>query len=399
MAVGTLTVPAGTFHLSGNPIRVNITGAVIPAGATDYKILCKITSVDGLLIGAPFIDAKTPVTGAASFDVSGYVDQPVDFVFQYPLTGLISPRDSHTLDIKFQPGERYIDSNGDLVEVWGELSATHYVLKGGLSFIDIGQYADDSTNFYAQFVTVLRFLTRIPTNRVVHPYQPNKLCFVSNTVQNGSIRIDAYYDDGHLYTFSSSFSSYENIMHEMSASPYLADQVNLAPVIGGAKLLYYDYIIILYKGGTPNAVSMRFYVDHNYYENCNYLFAVNSLGGLDCIWLNGAVEKGFKVEQILSVKQWPSTGTRKTRTKIVSNKKGSRTWKINSGYKSTEEMSAMPDLLLSNQVWLLENASAYNTGTLYPVIIANSEALLNSSMDDLHSLEFEIEEAHDNKYF
>lgn len=399
MAVGTLTVPAGTFHLSGNPIRVNITGASIPSGATDYKILCKVTSVDGLLIGAPFTDAKTPVTGAASFDVSGYVDQPVDFIFQFPLTGMVSPRDSHTLDVKFQPGERYIDSNGDLQEAWGSLSATHYVLKGGVSFIDLGQFADDSTTFYAEFVTDLNFLTRIPTNRVVHPYQPNKLCFVSKTATGLSISINAFYDDGHQYAWSQAFTSYENIMHEMNASPFLADSVNMAPVIAGSKMLYFDYQIIEGGLGPTILAEMRFYVDHNYYENCNYLFAVNSLGGMDCIWLNGAVEKGFKGSSVFANKPWPSTGTRITRTKIVSNKMGSRTWKINTGYKSTEEMSAMPDLLLSKQVWLLENAGTYNTGTLYPVIIANSEALLHSSMDDLHSLELEIEEAHDNKYF
>lgn len=401
MAVGTLTVAEGTFHLSGNPLRVSITGATIPSGATGYKILCKVTSVDGLLIGAPFIDAKTSVAGAASFDVSGYVDQPVDFAFQYPITGLVSPRDSHTLDIKFQPGERYLDANGDLVEAWGTLSATHYVLKGGMSFIDLGQFADDSKSFYSEYVNALNFLTRMPTNRVVHPYQPNKLCFVANSVTDAKIIIYAWYEDKPEYPYSNpyiyinTFSTYENIMHEMEANPFAADSTHMAPVVAGVKLLYYDVVINLFE----TSISMRFYVDHNYYENCNFLFAVNSLGGIDCIWLNGAVEKGFKVDQVLSVKQWPSTGTRKTRTKIVSNKKGSRTWKINTGYKSTEEMGAMPDLLLSNQVWLLENAATFNGGILYPVIIANADALLNSSMDDLHSLELEIEEAHDNKYF
>lgn len=403
MAVGTLTVTGAIFHLSGNPIRVNITGATIPSGATDYKILCKVISADSLLIGAPFIDAKTPVSGAAEFDVSGYVDQPIDFDFQYPLTGLVSPRDSHTLDVKFQPGERYIDSAGDLVESWGTLSATHYVLKGGVSFMDQGQYADDSTTFYAEFVEDLHFLTRIPSNRIVHPFQPNKLCIVSKTEIACAITIDTFYDNGYTWVHSAGFSLYENIMHELNASPYLADSVNMAPVVAGQKMLYFDYSITIWTTGSPPAVAMylkmRFYIDHNYYENCNYLFAVNSLGGMDCIWLNGAVEKGFKVDQVLSVKQWPKTGTRRTRTKIVSNKKGSRTWKINTGYKSTEEMAAMPDLLLSGQVWLLENASGFNSGTLYPVIIANAESLLHNTMEDLHSLELEIEEAHDNKYF
>lgn len=404
MAVGTLTVTGGKFHLSGNPLKINIAGATIPAGATNYKVLCKVISADSLLIGAPFIDAKTPVSGDAEFDVSGYVDQPIDFEFQYPLTGLVAPRDSHTLDVKFQPGERYLDADGDLVENWGDESETNYVLKGGMSFIDLGKFSDESKTFSSEYVDKLNFLTKIPTDRVVHPFQPNKLCFVANSVKEGRIIFYAWFEDKPEYPYSNpyihvkNFSTYENIMHEMNASPNTADSTHMAPVVAGVKMLYFDYQINLLDESDP-FVSMRFYVDHNYYENCNYLFAVNSLGGMDCIWLNGAVEKGFKVSQVMSVKEWPKAGTRRTRTKIVSNKKGSRTWKINTGYKSAAEMAAMPDLLLSEQVWLLENAATFNEGTLYPVVIANAEALLNNSMDDLHSLELEIEEAHDNKYF
>jgi hypothetical protein len=98
---------------------VNIAGATVPAGATDYKALLKITSADSptpLLVGGPFVDAITPVSGAASFDVSGYVDQPMDKVFEYPLSGGLNPYPNQTLDITFTPGERYIDSAGDLQE-------------------------------------------------------------------------------------------------------------------------------------------------------------------------------------------------------------------------------------------------------------------------------------------
>lgn len=393
MAVGTLTVPAGTFHLSGNPIRVNITGATIPSGATDYKILCKVASVDGLLIGAPFIDAKTPVTGAASFDVSGYVDQPVDKSFDWPMLGGLGPNSIYTLDVNFTPGERYIDSNGDLQEAWGTASLTNFVIKGGVSFTQLGIYYDESDSFYNDFVVGGKFLTWMPLSQVVHPYQPVKLWLLSDENQSVELNIYAHYEDGDGHLYRSNHDLYINILHEINCLPFHADSLQMPPVKNGSKMDYYEVWI----GSVTE--TRRFIVDHNYHENCNYLFVANSLGGIDCIWLNGAVDKGFKVSQVFANKPWPAAGTRKTRTKVVSNKTGSRTWRINTGYKSTEEMAGMPDLLLSKQVWLLEDASAYNTGTLYPVIITNSDALLNNSMEDLHSLELEIEEAHDNSYF
>jgi hypothetical protein len=55
-------------------------------------------------------------------------------------------------------------------------------------------------------------------------------------------------------------------------------------------------------------------------------------------------------------------------------------------------------MLLSRQVWLLEDAGVFNTGTLYPVIIVNSSSLLTSTIKDLNELEVELEEAHDNAY-
>lgn len=393
MGIGTLTVPAGTFHLSGNPIRVSIAGATIPTGVTDYKILCKVASVDGLLIGAPFIDAKTPVTGAASFDVSGYVDQPVDKSFDWPLVGGLGSNSIYTLDVNFTPGERYIDANGDLVEAWGTPSLTNFVIKGGVSFAQLGSYKDNNDSFYNDFVVGGKFLTWMPSPQIVHPFQPVKLWLLSDENQSIELTIYAHYENGDGHVYRSNHDLYINILHEINCLPYHADSIQMPPVKNGAKMDYYEVWI----GSVTE--TRRFYVDHNYYENCNYLFSANSLGGIDCIWLNGAVKKGFKSSSVFATKPWPSAGTRKTRTKVMSNKLGVRTWKINTGYKSAIEMAAMPDLLISEQVWLLENASAYNTGTLYPVIITNSDALLNNSMEDLHSLELEIEEAHDNSYF
>jgi hypothetical protein len=83
---------------------------------------------------------------------------------------------------------------------------------------------------------------------------------------------------------------------------------------------------------------------------------------------------------------------------IVAQRTGQRTWKINTGWKSQTEIEALKDLLLSKQVWLLEDAAAYNGGTLHPVTIETTSADLYNSQEDLFALDIELSEAHNSQY-
>jgi hypothetical protein len=390
----TLTVPSGTFHLSGNPLFVQVTGAVIPAGATNYKVLCKVTSTDGVLIGGPFIDAKAPDgSGEALFDVSGYCDQPLEKTFEFPLSGGLNPYNDDTLDLTFTPGESYIDSDGDLQENWGGASEGNYVVKGGVSPRELGEFNDGSTSFYDEYVTAGKFLTRMPNNQVVAPYHPVKLWLLSAASETGQLNISVFYEDGDGHLYQNNHGLYDNIMHEINVLPYHADSTNMKPVKNnGAKMLYYEVWI------TGVTETRRFYVDHTYHEQCNYLFFLNSLGGVDCVWLSGEVSKGFKTESVQAVKPFAIDGGAKDRTMIVASRTGQRTWKINTGWKSQTETEALKDLLLSKQVWLLEDASGYNQGTLHPVTIETSSADLYDSQEDLFALEIELSEAHNSQY-
>lgn len=389
-----LTVPSGTFHLSGNPLFVKITGAVAPAGATNYKVLCKVTSTDGELVGGPFIDAKAPDgDGEALFDVAGYVDQPLDKVFEFPLSGGLVPYNSQTLDITLTPGESYIDSDGDLQENWGTASEGNFVVKGGVGFRKLGEYNDLSSSFFADYVTGAKFLTHMPSGQVVHPYQPAKLWFLAAANGSKNVKIKATYDDGSTYEYTSAHTFYQNIMHEINCLPYHATAENMPPVkTGGIRMLYYEVWI-----DTVTAKYV-FTLDHSYHEQCNFLFAFNSLGGVDCVWLSGSVKKGYKTETVQAIRPFATTAGAKDRTLIVASRTGQRTWTINSGWKSQTEIEALKDLLLSKQVWLLEDAPTYNSGTLHPVIVETSQADLYDSETDLYALELEIVEAHNSQF-
>jgi hypothetical protein len=390
----TMTIVGGTFHLSGNPLLVSITVDTIPAGATNYKILCKVTSTDGVLIGGPFIDAKAPDDeGEALFDVSGYCDQPVEKVLEYPLIGGLNPYGNDTLDLTFTPGESYIDTDGDLVETWGSASAGNYVVKGGVGPRKLGEYIDDNSSFYADYVTGAKWLTHFPAIQTVAPMQPVKLWLLAAAAGAKTLHIKVYYDDGSTYEWTHSYTLYQDILHEINCLPYHADPTNMMPVKPvNIKMLYYE---VWFASLTAK---MTFYVDHTYHEQCNFLFALNSLGGIDCVWLSGEVKKGFKTESVQAVRPFPIDGTAKYRTVIVASRTGQRTWKINTGWKPKTEMEALKDLLLSKQVWLLEDFTGNATGTVHPVTIETSSADLYDSQEDLYALELDIVEAHNSQY-
>lgn len=388
----SLTVPSGTFLLAGIPIWVKITGASAPSGSTGYKVLLKVTSEDGLIVGGPFIDAVAPLSGEALFDASGYCNQPVTNEFEWPLTGGLNPYGDQTREVNFTAGECYIDEDGELVETWGTATGTHYIVNGGISNRRQGEFNDLSSSFYAYYVTGKRFLTYFPDNMVVYPYQPLKLWFLAASDYSATVKIKGYYEDGSSYEKGNSHTFYENIMHEINFMPYHMDATNLAPVKGGVKMTHFEAWI---DGVTAKST---FIVDHSYHEQCNYLFTLNGLGGIDVIWLNGEVTEKFPTESVQAFRPFPEDGTAQYPTLLVASRTGQKTWSINTGWKSAGEIRALKDALLSRQAWLLESAEGYNKGTLTPVVVQSySDDLINSS-DDMFAIELELIEAHKSEY-
>lgn len=387
-----LTVPSGNFHLAGNPINVEVTGAVAPAGSSNYKILLKITSIDSLLVGSPFIDGVLPIAGKATFDVSGYVDQPLFRAFEYPLSGGVNPYVNDTFDIKFAAGESWIDANGDLQETMGTNGETHFVVKGGVSNRKLGLYKDAEENFYEDYVLGGKFLTHMPLSQVVSLTQPVKLWLLAAVSEPGYLRIRASYSDGSFYVYESTHGLYADILHEINCIPTHADAENMP-------MVKYDLSgnivsrMISYQVWFEEQTEVRtFLVDHSHYENNNYLFVLNSLGGIDVVWLHGHVKYKFTSEMTTAEKPRLDSDGAKVPTLVVSNRTGHKQWTINTGFKPAEEIEALMELALSRQAWLLID------GALYPVIISLADETMRDSMEYLYSIDLNIEEAHKNSY-
>lgn len=383
----TLTVPGGTYLLSGNPVYVEVAGGNPPQGSSHYRLLLKVTSVDGDLRGAPFVDAIAPdVQGKALFDISGWVDQPPRRSFSWPLSGGINPFGESVYDIQLTPGQMYIDDQGNLQESWGAASDSYFVLKGGLPPQVLAGFNARGTSFDQQYVQGGKFLTLQPDNLVVSPLQPVKLWIVSSITTECEFRTRAYWEDGSWWEDAKpGHVLYRSIYHEVECYPPHNDHLNLPMVkANGARMTHYQS---WFEGLSE---VRTFVVDHRVCQSNNYLFFVNRLGGIDCLWLSGGVQTGHRTSQVLASRPL-IRGFDAWDRGIVASKATQPTWSINSGYKRPAEMAALVDLLGSNQVWLLEGTGPLSDARPLPVTITNSQDVLTTwDGDNLQEVTLEL---------
>jgi hypothetical protein len=150
--------------------------------------------------------------------------------------------------------------------------------------------------------------------------------------------------------------------------------------------------------GTPNVEKRTFIIDHNYHETNHYLFVDNQIGGIDTIWLGGAVKYAPTGERSIAVKPFETGMGVKNRTQYIGSGSRTRKWIINSGYKLKADMEALDVLLDSPTAWLaIPPASGSADISLYkivPVIINSTELQLTNSMNDLESVDIELIEAY-----
>jgi hypothetical protein len=135
-----------------------------------------------------------------------------------------------------------------------------------------------------------------------------------------------------------------------------------------------------------------FLVDNEWKENNNYLFVANGKSGVDVLWLSGAVETSIETNGTEGFKPMSSAQSSRVGTLLATSRTARKKWKINTGYKSSEEMVALVDVYLAYNLWLLI------AGKLRPVLLTNGEKLLSDSMEDIHSAELELLEAHNTRF-
>lgn len=388
----SIEIPGGSIQLSANPIWIKVAGAVIPVGASEFKLLCKVTSVDGDLLGGPFIDGITPDSeGKALFDVSGYVDQPMVPEFQYPPAGVTVAHAKSAWVIKIEFGQTYIDSAGDRQTSYEASFETITVLKGGVSDYVMSLYNDADTSFFEDCIVGGKFLTNQPKTQIVSPGQVVKLWYMGQW--------EAAHD---VTLFTKVITSPNKVAHipmQQNVTIYPETgvlELNINPIFQGfvlavgQKLASFEFWIE--DSGGEVSEKRTFIVDNDYKKNNNYLFVANSKGGVDVIWLNGAVETSIETTGTEGYRPLGINVGSRNRTILTTSKSGRRKWKINSGYKLSDEMKGMVDVFISRNIWLLKDAE------VIPVSLVNGDKLLNDTIDNLHSVELELMEAHNTRF-
>lgn len=397
MSITISEIPNADTFLSGNTITVKATTSGIPSGVTDYMILLKMVNVDNILVGSPFIDGISPdADGVAVFDISGLMDQAIKKEFRWPIpdqwSGKWKGYPTQVYDIQLVPGERYITSDNLLVETWQSVFGTVFIVKGKLNTLELAKLNSLGTTWFNHYCVNGRWFTYMPLTQYVSPYQPVKLWWKSPlTGLTFVIAAKGYYSDGSTRDYFGSPTMYYDVMFEFDVHPAGLD---IKPIVGTAKLLYYE----VWMEGTPNVEKRTFIVDWTYHEEYLYLLADNQLGGIDCIWLSGAVKYAPTGKRIISYRPFEKGMGVKERTHIVGGNSRARRWIINSGYKTKEEMTALDMLLDTPNAWLLVPPAGGSTDitqySIIPVTVTSSELQLTDTMNDLESVEIEFTEAY-----
>jgi hypothetical protein len=390
----TTTIEGGLVQLTGNPIWIKLSGAIIPAGASQYKCMLRIISQDSKLYGAPFTDAIPPDSnGEALFDISGLVDQPIKKLFQFPLSGASVSYPTEAFNIEVQNGERYVDADGTLHEIWGDISDTFQLLKGGASPRQIALWNDAGSDFYSTYLGAGRFLTHRPWGDFVHPDQPVKLSYMSVINQDVDFTVIAYFQDGTKETYSVPVILNTDSLYEFNCNPkHLGITIETATT----KVNHFD--VSLKIAGESVSDKRRFHYDWIYCQRPFFLLFANSIGGIDDIYLGGYASEKFKLESAVLQRPQQKGDSVFDATLIPSNKTGQNNWTLNTGAKDSTQMLHLRDLLLSDQIWLLYPNLSVTIYMIVPVNILEFDEVLIDRIKNIYSANLKVSEAHTSRF-
>lgn len=389
----TMQVPGGEVFLSGNPIRVVLTAGVL---LTHHKLCLKIKCP--AIMGYEAIEKIAPgINRQAVFDISGLLDQPVSYLFNYPTTASSTAWENYLFEVTLDIGEEYVDVKGNRVVRWMNLSSgnTLRVAKGKLEAYDVALLNDAGESFYSHYVQQGRFLTWLSDNQVVWPYQEFKLWLISPYAsdQAAIIQTTIYHPGNRQSVWEVPFTLKGSALMEFTANPFYQGWM---PTVGQLYTFMIDsYTFVIKSAGGQNISEMRtFQVDNRYFDKHFILYYTNSLSGVDCIRLTGAYRQDLSTQMDNTYKPMPQgAGTRTASLTSVFNRR-QRSWEINTGIKSRGEMLSLRELLSARECWLVDPDRVYPDRKLIPVYLEAGDYTLYDSLENIQHLDLKIFEAH-----
>jgi hypothetical protein len=395
VVVGGVSIHGGDVQLSGNPIVISVKATEeMRAGKANYKLALKIFCED--LFGVEFIEEIVPDDAFASvFDISGFVDQPVDYAFENPAIGVVRANPILAKTVKLTTGEVFLNDFGDRVQTWnGDLNQQEItIIKGKLRPYELALLNEQGKTFNSQYIQGGKFLSHLPDYQRVSPSQIMKLRYLSRWTEAHPAtwwcRVTQMTNYGvHDFDLKQPLVFYPNAgLIEFSINPVF---------MGFDKTVNPLYPILKYKfwlSDTSSDISesRTFVVDNGYYEHSFIFYYINPLSGVDCIWLTGEHTQGLKTEIETAYRPLPFGADTKTASLKTISATSQRTWELNTGPKSASEILALHDFLTSQQCWMVDPA---NSEKLIPVNIEAGDHKLFDSGEDIQNLDLKILEAH-----
>lgn len=401
----THTITGGLVHLSGNTIEVILTAS---APRLNHKLAVKI--ICDALMGSPYVEEIAPLNLVSKFDISGFIDQPVSYNFDFPAIDKAKSHEALAFSVTIDIGEVWNDQHGVRQEEWNNIAQNNQlrVLKGKLYPYELALLNEDGKNFASEYIEGGKFLTNLPNNQVVSPQQEMKLWYLSKwganiqILLNLEIETDPPYfvdEDGEETHHSFQFTEevlIANALIEFTINPYFmgfnVPPGTHAPV--GTKIIAYSFWISNYPGGEEfESERRRFVVDNKYYDKEFIFYYVNPKSGVDCIRLVGEYSEGIKAESDTAYSPVAvGSGTKVASLKTISSSR-QRTWDLNTGIKTRDEMLTLSDFLTSKERWMIDPDRLYYK-RLIPAYIESGDFPLFDSLKDLQDLNIKILEAH-----
>jgi len=398
------TIPMGAVQLSGNPIQIIVpTAPELIIGKSSFKRLLKITCAE--LMGSPFIEEIAPcLTGSparliSKFDISGLVDQPVNYEFNFPAVGVITDHRALEFNVSIDTGEVWIDADGNRQEHWNNLPAPENsirILKGKLRSHELALLNEMGKNFNSEYINKGKFLTHLPNVQKVSPTQIVKLWYLSR--YPGYVEAQWHCNVTQMTNYGP--HTFTKLKGDLMLDPNSGLlEFNVNPLFMGHQgtdtdqYPIYHFSFWLTKKSDNSMISevRTFEVDNSYYETSFTFLYVNPLSGIDCIRLTGEHTQNLNASsEIVFIPVPVGSGTKTASLKTVS-VTGQQSWEINTGHKTRSEMISLRDFLESKDCWMVDPD---NTSRLIPVLIEKDNFKLYDSSEDIQSLNLKITEAH-----
>lgn len=330
--------------------------------------------------------------GECLFDLQALFSDQLSSEFSYPESSynLLISRPSHSRAYKVRYYEQF---GSNLVPQKLYETDLFYILKGGVSHLQQAIYHSQGSSFWDKLNYNQFFLTWQPQVKLIDPEQTEKLYFfVRNIVLMASLKVRAtvYYLDGTSQTVLVDIvnNPEDKTVYEIICT------LNTLQFDGFDQGLIEKYDIWVDNHADERISEVRtFILDYGPYEYKRYLFFENSLGGWDTVRATGIQEDGIELSRTEVSRVLGSQFTPAQHHQVTAQVLETKTYKLNSGWKTKEEISWLRDLLLSKKVYQIVG------GLLVPIVLTTTKVLQRVDQQDLYSLSIEFSRAYRNAFY